>query len=273
MKKNTLSILFILISILFSFTACSNNTSSSSKKIEDTTIVVGASTTPHSEILKACQKDLEKEGYKLKVIEFSDYVKPNLALSEKEIFANYFQHKPYLDNFNKEHNLDLVSIGNIHVEPMGIYSSKISSLSNLKDGSTISIPSDAVNGARALILLESTKLIKLNPKSGLNATEKDILENPHKFNFKALDAASLARTLSDVDISIITGNYALEANLNPIKDALLLEGKDSPYANIITIRKDDINTPKAKALIKSLHTKNIKNFILNKYNGAVVPAF
>ena len=243
------------------------------KSESGTTLKVGASPEPHSKMLALVKDDLKKEGIDLEIIEFADYVKPNLSLADKEIDANFIQHLPYLESFNKENKTDLVSLGSIHIEPMGVYSEKIKSIDKLPNGASVTIPNDASNGARALLLLEKNGLIKLDKKAGFNATEKDIIENPKNLKFQALEAATLPRTLKDVDIAVINGNYAIQAGLNAKKDAILLEENSSPYANIIAIRKGDENRPELKALLKAMQSDKIKKYIEDNFKGAVIPAF
>ncbi len=242
-------------------------------KVEPVTLKVGATPIPHEEILEFIAPLLEKENIKLEIVEFTDYVQPNVALNEKELDANFFQHVPYLEEFNAENNMDLVSTGKVHVEPLGLYSSKIKSIGELKDGSTIAIPNDSTNGGRALLLLQANGLLKLKDGVGITATEKDIAENPKKIKFQALEAAQLPRVLDDVDCAVINTNYALPANLNPTKDALIIEDKDSPYANIITVRKGDESRAEIKKLVEVLNSPEVKKFIEDKYEGAIVPAF
>ncbi|MGF7060347.1 MetQ/NlpA family ABC transporter substrate-binding protein [Brassicibacter mesophilus] len=244
-----------------------------SKDDNSNILKVGATPMPHSQLLEKVKPQLKEQGIDLQIVEFTDYVKPNLALAEKEIDANFFQHLPYLESFAQEKNLELVSLGQVHVEPLGLYSNKLKSIDELKKGSIIAIPNDPTNGGRALILLQNNGIIKLNENAGLKATEKDIAENPKGLIFKPLEAAQLPRILDDVDGAVINGNYAIEAGLVPTKDALVLEGADSPYANIIAIRKGEENNTKLQALIKALQSEEIKKFIESEYNGGVVPAF
>lgn len=234
---------------------------------------VGASPVPHAELLNLIKEDLKTEGIDLQIIEFTDYVKPNLSLNDGEIDANFFQHVPYQDNFNKEHGTEIVSVGTVHVEPLGLYSKKVKSVDELADGAQIAIPSDAVNGGRSLILLAQSGLIKLSADAGLEATEKDIVENPKNFKFVAVEAAQLPRVLEDVDAAIINGNYALEADINPATDSILLEGKDSPYANIISVKKGNEADERVAKLLKALQSEKVKTFIETQYKGGVVPAF
>ena len=238
------------------------------------TLKVGATPVPHAEILELIKPDLKKQGVELKIVEFTDYVTPNLALSDKEIDANFFQHKPYLDKFSEERKLTLSSIANIHVEPLGLYSKKVKSINNLKNGDTIAIPSDPSNGGRALILLHSKGIITLKDPKNLFATEFDIVKNPKKLKFKPTEVAQLPRILPDVTAAIINGNYALQANLSPAKDSLILEGKESPYANILVVRKGDEKKEDIQKLLKALRSEKVKKYINEKYSdGSVVPAF
>lgn len=234
---------------------------------------VGASPVPHAEILNLVKEDLKGEGVNLNIVEFTDYVTPNLALDSGDIDANFFQHKPYLDTFSKEKNLKLVSVGKVHVEPLGVYSKKVKSLDELKAGSQIAIPSDPTNGGRALILLHNNGIIKLKDPNNLLATEFDIVENPKKLKFTPIESAQLPRVLPDVAAAVINGNYALEAGLNPGKDALLIEGKESPYANIVAVKEGNENKEDIVKLMKALQSQKVKEFIEKKYNGGVVPAF
>lgn len=236
-------------------------------------IKVGATPVPHSELLKIVQEDLKKEGVNLTIIEFTDYVTPNLAVDSGEIDANFFQHKPYMDTFAKEKGLKLVSLGNVHVEPLGVYSKKIDSIENLKEKSLVAIPSDPTNGGRALILLHDKGIIKLKDPKNLLATEFDIVENPKNLKFKSLEAAQIPRVLRDVDLAVINGNYAIESGLNPEKDALLIEGKESPYANLVTVKLGKENNEDLQKLIKALQSEKVRKYIETTYKGAVVPAF
>ena len=213
------------------------------------TIKVGATPVPHAEILNNVKDVLAKEGIKLEVVEFTDYVQPNLALNDKELDANFYQHQPYLDNFNSEHNLKLVSAGAVHLEPMGVYSSKLKDLSGLPDGAKVAIPNDPTNGGA------------------------DIIANPKGLVFSELEAAQLPRAINDVDIAVINTNYAIDAGMNPTSDALYLESKDSPYANIVVIRDGDQKRPEIEKLMKALQSESTKKFISDKFKGAIIPAF
>ncbi len=241
--------------------------------VELVTLKVGATPVPHAELLELVKEDLKAEGIELEIIEFTDYVTPNLALNDGDIDANFFQHIPYQESFSAERGLDLTSVGTVHVEPLGLYSDKVDSVDALENGALIAISSDSVNGGRALILLESNGLIKLKEGAGLEATEKDIVENPKNFKFKALEPAQLPRALQDVDAAVINGNYALEADLVPTKDAILLEGAESPYANIVTVKTERAEEEVFAKLVDALQTEKVENFINEKYDGGVVPAF
>ena len=235
-------------------------------------IVVGVTPFPHKDIMLAAKPLLAKEGYNLVIKEFTDYVQPNMALASKQLFANFFQHEPYLDNMNKEKKLDLVSIGKVHIEPLGVYSKKIKKLADLKNGNSISVPNDPTNEARALRLLEANGVITIKP--GALVTVADITKNPLGLKFHELDAAQLPRTLDDVTASVINTNFAGEAGLVPARDALVMEGSESPYANIVVVRNEDKDSPKAKALMKAVQSPEVKAYIQkNLVERGIVPVF
>ena len=234
---------------------------------------VGATPLPHAEILKVIQPILAKDGVELQIVEFTDYVRPNLALAEKELDANFFQHIPYLQQFATDRKLALTHTVSVHIEPMGVYSKKIKNLSELPSGAQVAIPNDPTNGGRALAILAQAGVIKLKEGVGIKATVKDVTDNPKKIVLKELEAPQLPRSLDDVFLAVINSNYALEAKLNPVKDSLFLEKKESPYANILTVRKGDENRPEIVKLSQALTSPEVKKFIEDKYKGAVVPAF
>lgn len=234
---------------------------------------VAASAVPHAEILNFVKPALAKEGVELDVKVFTDYVQPNVQVAEKRLDANFFQHQPYLDEFNKSRGTSLVSVGGVHVEPFGAYSSKIKDLKELPQGANVVIPNDATNGGRALLLLQKAGVITLKDPSNILSTPKDIAENPKGIKVRELEAATLPRVLTQVDLALINTNYALEAKLNPTEDALAIEGSDSPYVNILVTREDNKDSPAVQKLVKALHSDEVKAFILEKYKGAVVPAF
>ena len=240
---------------------------------ETITLTVGATPNPHAEILAQVKDDLAAEGIDLVVKEYSDYVVPNTAVEEGDLDANYFQHTPYMEKFNEENGTHLVSVGKIHYEPMGIYPGLTKTLEELPDGATIAVPNDATNEARALQLLAAQGLIELKEDAGLNATPNDITSNPKNLQFKELEAAMLPQTASEVDLSVINSNFAMQVQLDPTKDSLFIEDSTSPYVNIVAVRQGDENRPEIQALMKVLHSQEIKDFINNKYKGAVVPAF
>lgn len=242
---------------------------------ETVKIKVGASPTPHAELLKVANEVLKPQGYEIEIVEYADYVQPNMALDAKELDANYFQHKPYLDDFMKEKGVALVSIGTVHYEPFGIYAGKTKSLDDLKDGAVVAVPNDTTNEARALLLLQDKGLLKLKDGAGLTATRRDILENPKKLKIEELEAAQLVRALPDVDIAVINGNYAILGGLK-VKDALAAESADSiaatTYANIVAIRKGDEQRPELQALLNALRSDKVKEYMIKTYEGAVLPA-
>ena len=262
-------------------TGCGNNDAAGKKadagSVQELEVIkVGASITPHAEILRSVSDELEKQGYKLEVVEYNDYIIPNTALESGELDANYIQHLPYLEDFNKENGTDIVSVADIHYEPFGIYAGKSDSLENLKEGAVIAVPNDTTNEARALLLLQDQGLIKLKENAGLTATVKDIADNPKNFEIQELEAAQVPKALQDVDVAAINTNYALEANLK-LSDALASEGADSlaakTYANIIAVKEGNENAEKIKALIDAVKSEQVKKFIEDKYDGAVVPIF
>ena len=236
-------------------------------------LTVAATPVPHAEILNFVKPALAKEGVELKVKEFTDYIQPNVQVAEKRLDANFFQHQPYLDEFNKAKGTQLVSVAGVHLEPLGAYSSKYKKLDELPSGATVVIPNDATNGGRALLLLDKAGVIKLKDSKNILSTVKDITGNDKKLKFRELEAATIPRVLTQVDLALINTNYALEAKLNPEKDALVIEGSDSPYVNILVARPDNKDADAMKKLAAALHSPEVKQFITEKYKGAVIPAF
>ncbi|WP_248752853.1 MetQ/NlpA family ABC transporter substrate-binding protein [Pseudomonas sp. MWU15-20650] len=236
-------------------------------------LVVAATPIPHAEILELVKPTLAKEGVDLEIKVFTDYVQPNVQVAEKRLDANYFQTLPYLENFNKGKGTNLVTVVGVHVEPIGGYSKKIKNVSELKEGATVAIPNEGSNSGRALLLLQKNGLITLkDPKNALS-TPKDIASNPKNLKFKELESALLPRVLDQVDLDVINTNYALEAGLNPAKDALIIEDAKSPYVNFLVARPDNKDSDAIQKLAKALTSPEVKAFIDKKYNGAVVPAF
>ena len=240
-------------------------------EVKNTIIKIGATPVPHVEILEAVKPLLKAKGYDLEIVEFTDYVTPNIAVNEGELDANFFQHLPYLEEFNKNKNTDLVKTVNVHLEPMGIYSHKIKALSELEDGASIAVPNDPTNESRALDILVKEGLLTF--KDVDFKTVVDIIDNPKNLKIKELDAPQLPRVLDEVDAAIINTNYALSANLNPLKDAIVIESKDSPYANIVVVKKGNENKDSIKALNEVINSEEIRTFIKEKYQGSIVEAF
>ena len=241
---------------------------------EDKVIKVGACVTPHAEILEQIKDNLAEEGWTLEIVEYNDYVLPNTALEDGDLDANYFQHKPYLDDFNAENGTHIVTLAAVHFEPMGVYAGKSSDLSNVPDGATIAVPNDTTNEARALLLLEAQGLIKLKDGVGIEATVLDIEENTHNIEIQELEAAQVAKSIQDVDFAVINGNYAIEAGLD---SAIAVEAADSlaaeTYANYVCVKDGEENSEKSQALKNAILTQEVKDYINNTYSGAVVPVF
>ncbi|MFY9174269.1 MAG: MetQ/NlpA family ABC transporter substrate-binding protein [Peptococcia bacterium] len=276
--KSLLTVLVILVLATAIVGGCGSTPAENNQQTgtgdENKSIVlkVGATPVPHAELLAEVKDDLAAEGITLEIVNYQDYVQPNLNLADGEIDANFFQHIQYLEGFNKDHNLDLVNAGGIHIEPMGIYSNVISDLKDVKEKAKVAIPNDATNGGRSLLLLEKAGLITIGEVEG-DITPRSIKENPHNLEIIEVEAAMLPKIVDDVQFAVINTNYALDAGFNPMKDALFMEDSDSPYVNIITTRKGDENSPAIKKLIEALTSEDIRNFIIEKYEGAVVPAF
>lgn len=257
--------------------ACAGGNDQGSGSDENETLTVGASSTPHAEILNQVEDDLADEGYDLEVEVFDDYVLPNQALADGDLDANFFQHEPYLDNFNEENDTDLVPAAQIHYEPLGLYPGQTDSVDDVENGAEIAIPNDATNGARALLLLEEAGLIKLEDDSDITATIDDIEENPKNLELTELDASQIPRTVEDVDLAVINANYALEAGFDVQDDALAIEGEDSEaaqtYANIVAVRNGDEDAPATEALVEALQSDKVKDYMDEEYQGAVIPLF
>lgn len=241
-----------------------------------TVLKVGATPEPHAEILNLVKDDLAEKGITLKVMEFTDYVTPNDAVESGDLDANFFQHIPYLESFNKEKGYHLVNAGGIHVEPFALYSKKVTDISQLtkKKKAKIAIPNDPTNEARALLLLQEAGLITLKKNAGITATTLDIAKNPFKLKFSEIGAATLPRVLDDVDAAVINGNYAIPAGLSAKKDGLFVEGSSSPYVNVIAVKAGNENRPEIQALVEALKSEKVREFISQKYpNGEVVAVF
>lgn len=274
--KKIITLLFVTLLGVFALSGCGGSDTATDDSA-NTVVKVGASVTPHAEILEAAKPLMEEAGYTLEIVEFNDYVQPNTSVESGELNANYFQHQPYLDDFNAENGTHLVSVASIHYEPFGIYPGKTKTIDALADGAVIAVPNDATNEARALLLLQEQGILKLKDGVGLNATALDIAENPKNIEIKEIEAAQLARSLADVDMAVINGNYAIEAGLSASKDALAAESAESEaaqtYANILVVKEGSENDAGIQALVKALTSDTIKQFINDKYDGAVVPIF
>lgn len=270
MKKALAFALVALFALAF-FAGCTQS------KTDPGTIVVGASVTPHAEILEQVRDLLKEKGFELEIVEFTDYIMPNTSLEDGDLDANFFQHKPYMDDFNANNGTHLVAVAAIHYEPFGIYPGKTASIEALADGATIAIPNDGTNEARALLLLEAQGLIKLKEDAGMTATKIDIEENPKNLEIMEIEAAQLTRSLADVDLAVINGNYAIQGGLSVGKDAIAAEDKDSlaaeTYANIVAVKEGNEDTEKTKALIEVLQSDVVRDYIEATYDGAVIPKF
>ncbi|MEW9700492.1 MetQ/NlpA family ABC transporter substrate-binding protein [Paenibacillus sp. SI8] len=284
MKKLTVSLLALFLMVALAAcgqkpaenpapTASTAPAATAAPTAKEVTLKVGASSVPHAEILNAIKSQLKTQGVNLEVVEFNDYVQPNVQVFEKQLDANFFQHQPYLDQFNTDKNENLVKVTGVHIEPFGAYSQKVKSAAELKDGASVAIPNDPSNAGRALALMEKNGLIKLKDGVGIKGTVKDIVENNKKLEIKELDPAMLPRTIGEFDLALINTNYALQANLNPTKDALFIEDKNSPYVNILVSRPDNKDSEAMQKLAKALNSADVKKFIEDKYKGAIVPAF
>lgn len=274
-KKSILSVVLAGV-VTLGLVGCGGTATSGSKDSKnDKVIKIGVTPKPHEEIVNIAKPLLEKQGYTVEITEFNDYNQPNTAVEEGSLDANFFQHTPYLNEQNSSKGYHLVSVGAIHLEPMGLYSKKVKSLDELKDGATIAVPNDPSNEARALKLLAGKGLIKI--KDGELVTSKDITENPKNLKFNELEAAAVPRAIDDVDAAVINGNYAIEAKFNPAKDAIIIEDKASeaakPYANIVVVKQGNENQEKIKALVKAMTSPEVKEFIEKEYNGSVIPVF
>lgn len=270
--KKLLLVFVLCLTAIFAFAGCGVDKADNTKDGKPV-IKVGATPVPHAEILNVVKPMLEKEGVILDIVEMTDYVQLNVALSDKEIDANFDQHKPYLEDFCAQRNLNLVSVAPIHIEPMGVYSKKIKNLADLKAGATVAIPNDPTNGGRALLLLAKQGIITLKDGVTITATVADITSNPKNINITELEAPQLPRALDDVDIAVINTNFAMEADLIPMRDAIAMEDKDSPYANIVVVRGGDESRPEIQKLVKALTSPEVKKFIEEKYKGSIVAAF
>ncbi|MDR3566120.1 MAG: MetQ/NlpA family ABC transporter substrate-binding protein [Negativicutes bacterium] len=263
----------LLLVILFGLSALLTGCGGQSGPGGDKPLKVGVTAGPHAEIMDVVKKVAEKDGLKIQVVEFNDYIQPNVALNQGDIDVNSFQHQPYLDNMVKDRKYDLVSVAKTVIFPMGVYSKKVKEASALKTGAIVAIPNDPTNGGRALLLLEKLGIIKLKAGAGLTAAVTDISDNPKKLNIKELDAAQIPRSLDDVDMAAINTNYAITAGLVPVRDALAIEDANSPYANIIAVRSKDKDNAAVAKLVKAYQSDEVKQFIQEHFKGSVVAAW
>lgn len=264
------SALRVIASVLFVLAFA---TFGAAQQADGTVVTIGATPVPHAEILAFVKPLLQEQGIELRIVEFTDYVLPNLALADGELDANFFQHIPYLESFSADHRLDLAVLEKVHIEPIGLYSNKAASVNDLPNGATIAIPNDATNGGRALLLLAEAGLIELADDAGITVTVFDIVGNPRNLRFRELEAALLPRALADVDAAVINTNYALEAGLVPLEDALVIEGAESPYVNVVAVRSVDVDSSVLAQVAEALTFPEVRQFILDEYDGAVVPVF
>ena len=279
MKKKLLA-LFLGLTLCLSLAACGGDSGETTDdagtdgdSAETVTLTVAASPTPHAVILEQCVPILAEQGIELVINQYDDYVVPNTAVEDGDEDANYFQHLPYLEEFNETRGTHLVSVAGIHIEPMGIYAGRVDSLENLPDGAVIGIPNDPTNEGRALLLLEAQGLITLDDSSNLSATPNNIVDNPKNLQFEEIEAQTLPSSLPDLDLAIINSNYALGAGLNPMTDALAIESGDSPYVNVLVVKEGNEDNEAVQALVAALQSDTIRDFITEEFGGAVVPAF
>ena len=269
-----LSVLAIVLALIFAFTAC--GATSNDEEGEAKIIRVAASPTPHAEILNSIADNLEEEGWTLEVVEFDDYVQPNVATSEGDVDANYFQHVPYLEQYNDENGTELVAVGNVHYEAMGAYKGTKASFDELADGDKIAVPNDVTNEARALQLLAANGVLTLKDGVGLEATKTDIVDNPKNIEIVELEAATIPASLPDVAVGVINANYALGAGLTT-DDAIAYESEDSEaaetYVNVIVVNAGNEDSEKTKALVAAIQTDEVKEFIAEQFKGAVQAKF
>ncbi|MBD2871224.1 MetQ/NlpA family ABC transporter substrate-binding protein [Paenibacillus arenilitoris] len=282
MKKTSFAVVALML--MFALAACGQEKAPENNGAEvnqgageetpaEVTLKVGASPVPHAKILEYVKPMLKEQGVNLEIIEFNDYVQPNTQLYEKQIDANFFQHTPYLEQFNADKGYDLVNVAGVHIEPFGAYSKKVKTTEELKEGAKVVIPNDPSNGGRALALMAANGLITLKEGVGVNGTVADIVDNSKKLDIREVEAATLPRVLDEVDLALINTNYALEAGLVPTTDALFIEGNDSPYVNILVSRPDNKDSEAMQKLANALRTEEVKQFIEEEYKGAIVAAF
>lgn len=255
--------ILLLITLIFVLISCSK---------KENTLTIGVSPIPHKEIVELVKEDLKKEGINLEIVTFNDYVQPNLSLQDKSLDANFFQHIPYMDEFSKKYGFEMVSVGKIHLEPLKIYSDKIKDINDIKENSEVLIPNDPTNRGRALILLDNANIIKLKDKTKLDSDINDIVENPKNIKIVDINVEQIPSRISEVDFVVINTNVALASNIS--KDLVIyVEDKESPYSNVVSVLKGNENDSKIQKLMEYLQSEKVKNFILEKYDGEIVPSF
>lgn len=270
--KRILLLLTSILALALILVGCGSEKAADAGK-QNKEIRVGVTAGPHEEVMEFVASEAKKQGLNVKLVTFNDYVQPNIALSQKEIEVNSFQHQPYLDNMIKDRGLKIVSLGKTILAPMGIYSDKIKDIKDVPNGATVAIPNDPTNGGRALLVLQQEGLLKLKDGIGSGASVSDIVSNPKNLKIKELDAAQIPRSLKDVDFAAINTNYALNAGLNPVKDSIAIERKDSEYSNVIAVREEDKDNPQYKKILEVYQSEPVRKFIEEKFQGSIIPAF
>lgn len=273
MLKRLWSVGVVAVAFSLLVTGCGGEQASKTKVETPQEIKIGVTAGPHAEIMEVVQKEAEKQGLKIKLVEFSDFIQPNVALVNKELDANEYQHKPFLDSMNQERGYTLTAIGKTVILPMAVYSNKYKNLKEVPAGSTITIPNDPTNGGRALLLLQQNKLIKLKADAGIKATAADIIENLKNYKIVELEAAQIPRSLADTDLACVNTNYALTVGLNPIKDSLAVEDKESPYSGVLVVRAEDKDNLVYKKVLAIIQSEPVRKFINEKYQGSILPSF
>ncbi len=267
--------LCVAAGIAFSLAGCGGKDEAAAPKEASAakTLTIGVSPVPGGDIMNFLKPRFTEKGVELKVVEFSDYIQPNMALADKSLDANFFQHKPYLDDFMKQHHLRLESLVPVFIAPIAVYSKTLKDPKAIPDGASVSIPNDPTNGGRALLLLQHLGLIKLNDPNNIFVTPADIVENPKNLKIIEVEAAQLPRSLDDVAMGVINCNFALGAGLNPVKDSIAIEAKDSPYANVVAIRAGEASRPEIQTLKELMNSPELRKFIEEKYQGSLLPTF
>ncbi|MGE7671974.1 MetQ/NlpA family ABC transporter substrate-binding protein [Lysinibacillus sp. NPDC094403] len=272
-KKNKILLGLASLTLVAALVGCGTKEDSKSKAINENKIVVGVTSGPHEQIAEAAAKVAKENGLEVELKTFSDYVLPNTSLAEGDLDANSYQHKPFLDTFNKDHNTDLVPVGKTILTPMGIYSKKYKSFDEIPDGATFGLPNDPTNGARALFVLQEAGIIKLKDRADLTASIRDVEENKKNLKFIELEAAQIPKQLSEVDVAAINTNFALDAGINPKKDSIFLESTNSPYVNYIAVRAENKDDPTIKKFVEAYQSEEVRKFIEEEFKGSIIPSW